>query len=97
MAEAMVLSEKRIAEMYPPTDTTYSAKAAWYAIRRGLTIAVITDEEFALYSHDIRFLYERSNELLKLLYSHRNGVKMEFVVDHDKLSNNQLIVAFSVF
>ncbi len=96
MAEAIALSAKRIAEMYPPSDSSYAAKTAWKALDKGLTIAAIIDEEFAKYSQDIRFLYKKSEELLKLMYSHQGIVKMEYVVDHNFLSENKLIVAFSV-
>ena len=96
MAGAMVLSEKRIAEMYPPTDNSYAAKTAWKAISKGLTAAVIEDEDFSRYSNDIRFLYKRSEELLRLMYSHQGRVKMEYVIDHSLLGENKLIVAYSV-
>ena len=96
MAEAMILSEKRIAEMYPPSDTSYAAKGAWKALSKGLTVAIIEDENFSRYSNNIRFLYKRSEELLRLMYSHQGKIKMEYVIDHDKLSENKLVVAFSV-
>ena len=95
MAEAMMLSSKKVAEMYPENDTSYAAKAARKALKKGLKVAKIVDEEFSRYSKDIRFLYNRSEEMLKLAYSPREKVKMEYVIDHSHLKDNELIVAFS--
>ena len=95
MAEAMILSSKKVAEMYPESDTSYAAKTARRALQEGLKVAKIVDVEFSRYSNDIRYLYKRSEELLKLLYSPREKVKMEYVIDHSFLEDNKLIVAFS--